>query len=232
MKLDSLSVFFPAYNEAANIRKTVTRAVEVLPKTAKKWEVIVVDDGSTDKTGQIVKSLAKKEKRIRLVTHQPNRGYGEALKSGFEAASYDWIAMTDADGQFDFSQIDKLIAKTDRFQVVVGFRLNRRDPWHRRFFGWGWTVLAGLFLGLKVSDVDCGFKLVKKEVIEKIPTLESTRGGMISPELLAKAKKAGFSIAEVGVDHYPRQEGEQTGAGFKVIFSSFWDLAKLWWQLK
>jgi glycosyltransferase involved in cell wall biosynthesis len=232
MKQEELSVFFPAYNEAANIGTTVKKALKALPKVAKKWEVIVIDDGSKDKTGEIVKQLAKKEKRIRLITHSPNKGYGEALKSGYYNARYQLIAMTDADGQFDLKEIDKLLAKIDQAEVVWGFRINRQDSALRKFFGWGWTFLANLLLGIKVKDVDCGFKLVKKQVIKKIPKLTSTRGGMISPELLGKAKKAGFKITEVGVHHYPRKEGHQTGADINVIVNSFLDLAKLWWQLR
>jgi len=115
---------------------------------------------------------------------------------------------------------------------VAGYRIDRRDSPVRKLFGFGWTFLANLLLGIGVRDVDCGFKLIRKKVIENIPALESTRGGMISPELLGQARKAGFKIAEVGVHHYPRKEGKQTGANLKVIFRSFLDLGRLWWELK
>jgi len=115
---------------------------------------------------------------------------------------------------------------------VAGYRIDRRDSPVRKLFGFGWTFLANLLLGIGVRDVDCGFKLIRKKVIENIPALQSARGGMISPELLGRARKAGFKIAEVGVHHYPRKEGKQTGANLKVIFKSFVDLGKLWWQLK
>lgn len=231
-KLSALSVFFPAYNEEPNIGATVSKAAAFLPKVARTWEIIVVNDGSKDKTGEIVKNLAGKDKRIRLITHSPNRGYGEALKSGLYRAKYDLIAFTDADGQFDITELAKLVAKIGKADLVAGYRIERQDPFVRKLFGWGWTKLANLLLGINVRDVDCGFKLLKKEIIKKIPRLESVRGGMISPELLAKAKKSGFKIAEVGVHHYPRAKGKQTGADIKVIFRSFADLGKLWWQLK
>ncbi|MFC1727714.1 glycosyltransferase family 2 protein [Patescibacteria group bacterium] len=231
-KVNELSVFFPAYNEEDNIKTTVTKALKVLPFVAKKWEVIVVNDGSTDKTAKVVNLITKKEKRVKMVTHSPNRGYGEALKSGFKNSRYELIVFNDGDGQFDFSQVTKFLKLIKSADLVVGFRLNRQDPWHRKLFGWGWTMLANLLLGIKVKDVDCGFKLLKKEVIRTIPPLESVRGGMISPELLAKAKKAHFKLAEVGVQHYPRQTGHQTGADLKVIVNSFIDLGKLWWQLR
>lgn len=231
-KVSELSVFFPAYNEEANIETTIKKAVAFLPQAAKKWEIIVIDDGSKDKTGTIVKKLAAKDKRIKLITHTPNRGYGEALKSGLYNSRYDLIAFTDSDGQFDITELNNLLANLDQADLVAGYRIERQDSLIRKLFGRGWTLLANLLLGINVRDVDCGFKLLKKEVIKKIPKLESVRGGMISPELLAKTKKAGFKIVEVGVHHYPRKEGKQTGADLKVILKSFADLGKLWWSLK
>jgi len=231
-KLRELSLFFPAYNEEANLEATVKKAVPVLKKIADKYELIIVNDGSKDKTGDIARRLAQKYPFIKTITHSSNLGYGPALRSGFYNSKYAWITTVDADGQFDFSEVSKLIEKTKKADVVIGYRLNRQDSRVRKFFGWGWTILANLLLGIKVRDVDCSFKLVKKEVLEKIPKLESARGGMISPELLGKARKAGFIIAEVGVHHYPRKRGRQTGADLKVILRSFLDLGRLWWQIK
>lgn len=232
IKLKEISVFFPAYNEEANISSTVEKAAAVLLEVAEKWEIIVVNDGSKDKTEEIVKKLIKKEKRISLISHSPNKGYGEAIKSGLYGAKYEWIFYTDSDGQFDISEIKNFLPAIKNSQIIVGFRINRQDSTSRKIFGWGWTQLSNILLGIKVKDVDCAFKLIKKEVIDKIPRLVSSRGAMISPELLAKAKKAGFKIGQVGVHHYPRKAGKQTGADFKVIFNSFRDLTKLWWQLK
>lgn len=232
MKIDSLSVFFPAYNEAENITATVEKAIRVLDGLdLKQYEVIIVDDGSKDDTGKIADNLASGNNNIRVI-HQPNGGYGAALQTGFYNAKYPWVVFTDSDGQFDFSEVTKLLEKIDEVDVVIGYRINRQDPLLRRLFGWGWTLLANVLLGIRTRDVDCAFKLIKKEVIDSIPHLKSQRGGMISPELLAKARKKGFKIAEVGVHHYPRSFGHQTGADFKVIFKSFGDLFKLWWQLQ
>jgi len=231
-QFSSLSVFFPAYNEEPNIEKTVKDAIRVLEKVVLKYEVIIIDDGSKDKTGEIADKLASENNDIRVIHHNPNKGYGEALKSGFYNAKYDWIAFTDSDGQFDFSELPKLLEKTDEADLVVGYRLNRNDPIVRKVNGWLWTRLNNLLLGINVRDVDCAFKLIKKEVIDSIPRLQSTRGGMISPELLAKAHKKGFKIIEVGVHHYPRRLGEQTGANLKVIIKSFVDLLGLWWKIK
>lgn len=231
-KLAGLSLFFPAYNEEANLASTVEKAIPVLKKVAEKYELIIVNDGSKDKTGEIAAKLAQKYPFIKVITHHPNRGYGAAIKSGLYNSKYDWIVFTDSDGQFDFSEVSKLIDKTDWADLVIGYRINRQDSFLRKFFGWGWTFLTNILLGIKVKDVDCAFKLVKKKVIEGIPELQSSRGGMISPEFLAKARKAGFKIVEVGVHHYPRKAGKQTGANLKVILKSFVDLGKLWWQIR
>lgn len=231
-KLDGLSLFFPAYNEEGNIKNTVEKAIPVLKNIASKYELLIVDDGSKDKTGEIADKLAEEYSFIRVVHHHPNQGYGAALKSGFYNSKQEWIVFTDSDGQFDFSEVTRLIEKSGEADIVAGYRINRQDPLMRKIFGFGWTFLSRLLLDVGVRDVDCAFKLVKKKVIDTIPKLQSTRGGMISPELLGRAKKAGFKIVEVGVHHYPRKEGKQTGANLKVIFKSFMDLGKLWWQIK
>lgn len=231
-KIKEISVFFPAFNEEANIANTVIKAKNVLEILADKWEIIIVNDGSKDNTLKISKELVKEDKRVRIINHKVNKGYGEALKSGFYGAKYRWIAMTDGDGQFDFSELVKLYNKADKSQVVWGYRIDRKDPPIRLLFGWVWTFLANLLLGIRVKDVDCAFKLVKKDVINKIPHLQSTRGAMISPEILARARKAGFKIDQVGVHHFPRTEGHQTGADINVILKSFVDLIKLWNQIR
>jgi glycosyltransferase involved in cell wall biosynthesis len=230
--IKEISVFFPAYNEEANIKDTVGKAIQVLDGIAEKYEIIIVNDGSSDETGEVSAELAKKNKNIKVLTHSQNKGYGEALKTGFYNAKYNWIATVDSDGQFDFSEITKLIEKSENADIVIGFRIDRKDPLLRKIYGFVWTLLANLLLGVNVRDVDCSFKLVKKEVIQKIPKLESTRGAMISPELLAKAKYQGYKISEVGVHHYSRKEGKQTGASIKVIIKSFLDLFKLWNKLR
>lgn len=233
MKIKELSVFFPAYNEEESIKATVEKAIIVLKKIAEKWEIIVVNDGSTDKTSEIVKTLRQaqgKRNPIRLITHTRNRGYGAALKSGFYNAKYNWIAYTDAEGQFDFSEINKFFEKqrqTDA-DLVIGYYLKRAVPFYRILGSRLWELAVFLLFGLRVKDIDCGFKLVKKEVIDSIPRLEAERGPFISSELLIKAKRAGFKIMEIGVHHYPRTTGKATGASLKVALSGLKDL----WQLR
>ncbi|MDP3758811.1 MAG: glycosyltransferase, partial [Candidatus Daviesbacteria bacterium] len=194
--------------------------------------IIVVDDGSTDKTGQIADRLARENPNIRVIHHPKNLGYGEALKSGFYNARYDTIVYTDGDGQFDFSEVTKFLDKINDVDVVIGYRIKRQDSFLRKLFGKGWRLTLLTFFGLTLKDVDCGFKMVRKEVLEKIPHLQSQRGAMINAELAIKAKKMGFRIAQVGVNHYPRLSGRPTGANLKVIVKSFMDLLTLWWKLK
>lgn len=233
-QIKALSVFFPAYNEEANIEKTVKRAREVLLKIADKWEILIINDGSTDKTGQVAAKLRREDKRIDVINHAQNRGYGAALKSGFYSARYPWIAFTDSDGQFGFSEISKFIKKqkATNADLVVGYYLKRKVPFYRKLNTFFWESFVYLLFSLKVRDIDCGFKLVKKEVIDKIPPLESERGAFISSEFLIKAKKSGFKIVEIGVHHYPRRAGHGTGAALNVIIRSFVDLFKLWKKLR
>jgi glycosyltransferase involved in cell wall biosynthesis len=234
-KVNSLSVFFPAYNEEANIENTVTKALSILPGVVHQWEIIVVDDGSSDRTGPIVEAMAREEERIRLITHERNRGYGGALKTGLYNARYELIAFTDADGQFDLAEIDRFLETKEKTgaDLVIGYYLKRQVPLYR-ILGSKllWEPSVYLLFGLKVRDIDCGFKLIDRKVAEKIDDLESERGPFISSEFLIKAKKAGFKIVEIGVHHYPREGGKATGASLKVIVSGFQDLFRLWRKLR
>lgn len=150
--IPEISVFFPAYNEEGNIKKTVKKAVAVLEKIAGKYEILIVNDGSKDKTGEISQKLAKQNSQIRIITHAVNKGYGETLKTGFYGARYPWICCVDADGQFDFSEITKLWEQTKNAQVVISHRLNRQDNLVRKINGFGWTLLVNILLGIGVSD--------------------------------------------------------------------------------
>lgn len=227
----TLSVFFPAFNEEKNIRITVEKAINVLSGlNIKKWEVIIVDDGSKDQTPEIADHLANQYPMVRAI-HQNNGGYGRALKTGFENSRYSWVAFSDSDGQFDFSEITRFLEKTDEAEVILGYRLNRADSFLRSVFTFGWKTLAKILFGLAVKDYSCGFKLVKKGVYEKVLPLEGEEK-VTQIELLVKAKRQGFKFAEVGVHHYPRMYGKPTGANIKVVIRSLGDLLKLWRELK
>lgn len=225
-----LSVFFPTYNEEENITQTVTKAVDVLKKLRITWEIIVVDDGSKDQTPQIADRLAKAILGVRVI-HQANGGYGKALRTGFDHAKYDWIVYTDADGQFDFTEVDKFLEQTDKADVIYGYRIKRQDPPQRLLFAKGWAISVWLFFGLWLKDIDCGFKMLSSKAVKEISPLISTRGGMINAEIAIKSKRAGLKIAQVGVHHYPRKAGSPTGASLKVILTSYLNLLQLWWRI-
>jgi len=229
----NLSVFFPAYNEEAHIEDTVLKAKRVLEEVADKWEIIIVNDGSKDKTGEIAKGLSESDKRIRVISHLPNRGYGASLKSGFYGSRYPWIAFTDSDGQFDFSEITKFIdtQRQTGADLAIGYYLKRQVLLYRKLNTFLWQTVVFFLFGVRVRDIDCGFKLVSKNVIDKIPRLESERGAFISSEFIIKARKSGFKIVEVGVHHYPATR-KGTGANLNVILKSFVDLFKLWKKLR
>ncbi|MDP3733268.1 MAG: glycosyltransferase, partial [Candidatus Daviesbacteria bacterium] len=230
--IKNLSIFFPLFNEEGNVETLVKKAVDVLEKLKLEYEIILVNDGSTDKTGEVVEKLVGENQRIKAINHPKNLGYGEALKSGFYNARYDTICYTDGDGQFDFSEIDKFLKEIEDHDLVIGYRIKRQDPFFRILFNKGWKLSLLAFFGLTLKDVDCGFKMIRKSVLEKIPHLESSRGAMINAELAIKAKKYGFKVTQTGVNHYPRLSGKPTGAGIKVIVKSFLDLLRLWWKLK
>jgi glycosyltransferase involved in cell wall biosynthesis len=227
-----ISVFLPCFNEEAVLAKTVEQTLSVIRKRFKNWELILIDDGSKDKTGRIIDTFAGTDKRIIAVHHPRNRGYGAALKSGFYTAGYPWIAFTDGDGQFDFSEIDTFITsqKQTGADMVIGFYRTRHVPLFRKVNTFAWQTLVFALFGLKVKDIDCAFKLISKKVIDTIPRMESERGAFISSELLIKAKKAGFKIVEVPVTHYPAHR-EGTGARLNVILKSLADLFRLWLKL-
>jgi len=232
--IKSLSVFFPTYNEEKSIKKTVENAVQFLQGMDINWEVIIVNDGSRDKTKEIAEGLSRDNKRIRVINHQTNRGYGAAFKSGFYSAKYSWIAFTDSDGQFDFSEIENFFKKQKdtNADLVIGYYKKRMVSLSKIITSRIWETAVMFLFGLSVKDIDCGFKLVSKKVFEKIPPLESERGAFISSEFLIKTKKSGFKIAEVAVTHYPRTAGKGTGRDIKVILQSFIDLFRLWKKLK
>lgn len=227
----SLSVFFPAYNEEKNIKNTILSALKILPQFASEYEVIVVDDGSEDKTREIAEGLAKKYPQIRIVAHPKNRGYGASLKSGFYSAKFPLIAFTDADGQFDFAEIKNFLDEIKNADLVIGYRKKRAEGLTRIINAEGWSFLQRILFGLNIKDIDCGFKLMKKNIIDRIPKLES-EGAFVSAELLIKAKKMGFKIKEIPVSHRPRLEGEQSGANIQVILRAFRELFRLYSKLK
>jgi glycosyltransferase involved in cell wall biosynthesis len=221
----SLSVFFPCWNEQASIEPLTRKAVTVLEAIGADYEVIIVDDGSTDQTGQIADRLAAENERIRVIHHPTNRGYGAALQSGFRAASKDWVFYTDGDGQFDLNELPPLLELMDRYDIVSCYRLNRQEGWLRKFNAFCWTRLVGLLFNLPLKDIDCAFKLYKRSIFDDMELLST--GALIDTEILARAKRKGCRITQVGVRHYPRIAGRATGANPKVVLRAFKELFNL-----
>jgi len=227
--MTTLSVFLPAYNEAHNVRKAIENVASVLQNLDYEYEIIVVNDGSQDNTGGLVREMIPDIAHLRLEEHFPNRGYGGALKAGFAAARGELIAFVPADNQFDFSEINLMLDKINDADIVSGYRVNRQDTLMRRINAFGWNALVRLFFGHLCRDIDCGFKLLRREVIERVPV--ASDGAMIDTELLARARSYGYRIAEVPVTHLPRTAGKATGAKIGVIFRAFRDLVNFRRQL-
>lgn len=220
-----LSVFFPCYNEEQNVQRVVRRAVEVLERLSPDWEIIIVDDGSADRTGELADAMARQDPRIRVVHHHCNGGYGMALRSGFAAATRPYVFYTDGDGQFDIAELPKLLERIAEADIINGYRRHRQDSLTRRVNSacWGWLVRR--MLGFRCRDVDSAFKLYRRELFDRI-TLKST-GALIDAEVLARATRLGYTIQDVPVSHLPRQAGSASGAKPAVILRAFRELLSL-----
>jgi len=229
-KLKGLSAFFPAYNEEGNVERMCDSLRAVLPQVAEDFEIIIVNDGSKDRTREIADRLAQEHDRIRAVHHERNLGYGAAIRSGIQACQKEYLFFTDGDNQFDVSQLSTLVPLISDYDGVIGFRLNRQDPCIRKLNAWAWNRLVRLMLGLKVKDIDCAFKLFRRGIFDRV-YLEYT-GAMISTEMLVKIAKHGYKIREVGVLHSPRLAGKQTGANLRVILRAFSELFVFYKKMK
>ncbi len=223
-------MFFPLFNEEENVRATATRAVAALEELGGEFEVILVDDGSIDRTRAIAEEIASSDSRVRCVSHTHNRGYGAALRTGIDSARLDLVAFADGDGQFDPAEISRLLDGLEENDMVIGYRISRADAWHRTLNARAWSALVGVLFGVWPKDLDCGFKLFRRQAVQSLE-LESD-GAFISTELLAKAKKAGLRIGQVGVNHYPRAVGTSTGANPLVIAKAFYELLVSWRRLR
>lgn len=226
--MKSLTVALPAYNEAENIENMVMDVVAVLSNLVTDFEIIVVDDGSQDDTVVIVQNLIPNIPQLRLVQHEQNMGYGAAVFSGLTKANKDLIFFTDADRQFDLYEINKLLNDIQTADLVVGYRKPRRDPFMRRLNGKGWSGLVTILFGYTARDIDCAFKLMRRQVVGAIQEDIVSQGATFSAEFLVRAKRAGFRIAEVHISgHRPRVAGNPTGANLSVIICAFKELLQL-----
>lgn len=226
----SLTFVLPAFNEVENIGRSIERCVEVGAQLGIAFEVIAVDDGSSDGTCRVVETWVARDPRVKAIHHPHNCGYGAALRSGLLAARMDRVFFTDADLQFDLAEVSRLLEHASRCGVVAGYRAPRRDPAMRRAMGWGWSRLVGALFGLPVRDVDCAFKVFDRRIFEQIE-LQSI-GALVNTELLVRARALGFTVCEVPVSHFPRAHGVQSGASPRVVFRALRELAVLHAELR
>ena len=226
-----LSVFFPAYNDSGTIASMVVNALITARRLTPDYEVIVINDGSRDLTPQILDELARVYPEVRVVHHQKNRGYGGALRSGFATASKEFVFYTDGDAQYDPAEMALLWerAKAGDVDLVNGYKISRSDPIHRIFIGRFYHHTVKMLFGLRVSDVDCDFRLMRRSIFDRI-SLEKN-SGVICLELMKKIHDAGFRIAEVPVHHYHRAYGKSQFFNFRRIFKTGVDVMKLWYSL-
>ena len=228
--LTSLSIFFPCYNEAGNVGQMIEQAVKVGEDYGIDYEVVVVDDGSRDESAGIVRQWSEKNPRVKLVQHSANQGYGAALRTGLKSVSKDLVFLTDGDNQFHLSEIEKLFSQIDSCDAVVGYRIHRQDKAYRRLNGFLWTQLVRFVFGLRVRDIDCAFKLFRRKFITDLELRSNQL--LIHAEILARLKKKGCKIEEIGVNHYPRVAGRSTATGLGRILKTFLELFRLYWRIR
>ncbi|MCX6593643.1 MAG: glycosyltransferase family 2 protein [Acidobacteria bacterium] len=226
--MESISAFFPAYNDAPSLPALIGKTFDVLRATGRDFEVIVVNDGSHDNTGDVLLQLQQQHgAQLRIVTHPQNRGYGGALRSGFASATKDLVFYTDGDGQYDVGELPKLLAEMrPEIGLVNGFKLERNDPQHRIVIGSIYNTFARALFGIHLRDVDCDFRLVRRTLVERI-RLTST-SGTICVELVRKLELTGCGVVEVGVHHYARQHGKSQFFRIRSLATTFYQLLRLW----
>ena len=225
-----ISLVFPMFDEAENVGPLLASALALAPRLADEFEIIVVDDGSRDGSAAVVEAQRRIDPRVRLLRHPTNIGYGAALRSGLRAARGDLVFFTDADLQFDLREIENLLAHADEFDIVAGYRAPRRDPWRRRLLAFGWGLLVRVLFGLRVRDIDCAFKIFRRQVIDALPI--ASIGAFVNTELLLRARGEGFRVHEVPVTHHPRMAGRAKGASPRVVLRALLELATLFRELR
>jgi len=222
-----VSMFFPAYNDGGTIASLVIRAVQTASRLTPDFEVIVVNDGSTDSTRDVADELARTYPQVRVIHHAKNCGYGGALRTGFAAATKDLIAYTDGDAQYDPGELDVLWRRlTPSTDVVTGYKISRSDPWYRIAIGRIYHYTVKCMFRLRVRDVDCDFRLMRREVFDRVRLERDT--GVICLELMRKIQDAGFVVAEVPVHHYHRTHGRSQFFNLRRVFWTGIDVLKLW----
>lgn len=225
-----LSVFFPVYQEEHNVGKVTEQAVEVLEEIGCDYEVIIVNDGSSDRTGEVAEALARHHPHVRVIHHPGNLGYGAALKTGFTSAKYDYIFYTDGDNQFDLRELEKFVALLDFSEMVIGFRNRRNYTFYQKVVSFTYNLILQNLFDLSYRDVDCAFKLVPKSLIDSIEL--GSVAAFVDAELLIKGQQLGYTLTEVGVTHLPRTSGVSHGSNAGVILRTVREMVHFYLQAR
>lgn len=226
--LPGISVALPAYNEEASLPRTIPWVVDGLRQVTDDFEVVVVDDGSRDRTAEVVRELAKTYPEVRLVQHPVNLGYGAAVWTGITSGQKEFVFFTDADGQFDITELKRFVPYAADYDMIIGYRAPRRDPPLRLINALGWKLFVTLLFGYVARDVDCAFKLFRRDLLDQVYV--ESRGAAFSAEFLVKARDKGFRIKELPVTHLPREAGSPTGARPAVILRAFREMTAFWFK--
>jgi glycosyltransferase involved in cell wall biosynthesis len=226
----SLSLVLPAFNEEENIGEVTREALAALPRFSDNFQIIIVDDGSRDRTAEIATELARNDQRVCLIRHERNRGYGAALVTGFNATHGDYVMFMDADRQFDINDLRLLVPFASDYDIVAGFRMERNDPLHRRVFAETFNVAVRVLFGVHLRDIDCAFKLFRGDLLRRMEL--TAPGALINTEIQAKARRQKARVQQVGVHHYPRVAGSPTGGNPRVILRAMRETLVLWWKMR
>jgi hypothetical protein len=221
-RLRGLSMILPCYNEAENVERAIDEATAAGELVADAHEVLVVDDGSVDATRELAQARAAADSRVRVLVHEGNRGYGAAVRTGLAAGRLEWLFLTDADLQFDMTELTRFVPLAPSSDIVAGYRAHRADPPHRVLNAAAWNFLVRRLFDVPLRDVDCAFKLMRREIVQPLPL--TADGAMVSTEIITRALGAGARISELGVTHRPRPAGRPSGASPRVVLRAFREL--------
>lgn len=226
--IESLSFVMPMYNEIANIQRAIDDALRMGTTTLRDFEIIIVDDASTDGSGELVEQIARRESRLRVLHHLRNRKLGGSLRTGFAAAQKEWILYTDSDLPIAMDDAQRALPLAEEVDILIGYRISRQEGWRRELMSWGYNRLIRWLFGLHVRDVNFAFKLFRRSVLEAIHL--KSEGSFIDAEFLIEATRAGFTIREIGMPYYPRQAGVSTLAGPRVVAGILAEMGQYWWN--